>query len=329
MVGDEVRRLMMGRVSTVAVAVVVALGVTACVRVKRPAVRPTAAPAGATLWVDPGNLQNRDLLNGPWGTGRAPEAEATYTFVERKHTGVNPGMTVVDSQGQEWSVKQIPPGALDLEAKVEVTLSRVLSAIGYHQAPVYYLPKFTLKDDWGTHTEVGGRFRLKDESLKEVGDWSWAENPFIGNRAFKGLLALMMVFNSTDLKDNNNSIYEYKVGDRVERWYVVRDLGSALGDTNRLGPYKSNPDAFEQAPFIIGVTNNRVQFAYKGYYERYVRDQIAPADLAWATRLLGQLTDKQWHDAFQAGGYDVETADHFIRTLRLKIREGQAMQRGD
>jgi len=279
------------------------------------------------LWSDPGNIQSKDLFYGQWGVERAPKPGAVFTFVEHKHAGVNPGMTVVDPDGRQWSVKQTPPGALDVEAQVEVTVSRLLQAIGYLQPPVYFLPEFTLKDDWGTHTEVGGRFRLKDESFKERGSWSWPENPFIGTRPYQGLLALMMLFNSTDLKDNNNSIFEYRSGDRVEQWYVVRDLGSALGDTRRLGPFKSDPDAYEHDPFIIGVERNYVRFAYSGYYEKYVRDRISPNDVVWATRLLGGLTDQQWRDAFRAGGYDQQTTARFIRTLRNRIQAGQALSR--
>ena len=184
-----------------------------------------------------------------------------------------------------------------------------------------------MKDAWGSHTEVGGRFRLKDESLKEIGDWSWTHNPFIGSRPYNGLLVLMMIFNSTDLKDDNNSIHEYRNGGRVERWFTVRDLGSALGDTRRLGPYKGDPDAFEHEPYIIGVTRNRVQFAYTGYYERYIKDRISPDDVIWTSRLLGSLTEKQWQDAFRAGGYDEETASRFIAKLREKIRAGEELQR--
>jgi hypothetical protein len=308
------------RISAVMVSAVAAVTVVACVRVKEPAVRPTRAIPGATLWKDPGNIKTKDLFYGQWGSDRAPVADALYTFVEQKHTGTNPGMTVRDPEGREWSVKQIPPGALDVEAKVEVTLSRLLSAIGYYQPADYFLPKFRLKDPWGSHTEVGGRFRLKDEALKEIGDWSWTQNPFIGSRPYNGLLVLMMIFNSTDLKDDNNSIYEYKNGDRLERWFAVRDLGSALGDTRRLGPYKGDVAAFEQEPYIIGVTRNRVQFAYTGFYERYVRNRISPEDVVWTSRLLGSLTEKQFQDAFQAGGYGRETAGRFIAKLQEKIR---------
>lgn len=99
----------------------------------------------------------------------APNPRATYTLVEHKHTGVNLGMTVTDEQGREWSVKQAYPGGLDPEGPVEVVLSRLLSAVGYHQPAVYFLPAFTVKDDWGTHTEVGGRFRFKVDTLQDLG----------------------------------------------------------------------------------------------------------------------------------------------------------------
>jgi hypothetical protein len=308
-------------------AIVAMLVLAGCVRVRQPDTRPTPR-RGATLWKDPGRIATADLINGPWGAEHAPSAKATYRFIERKHKGVNPGMTVVDPDGRAWSVKQTPPGALDHEAQVEVAISRLLSAIGYYQAPVYFLPTFTLNDDRGSHTEVGGRFRLKDKTLKEVGAWSWTSNPFIGTRAYNGLLSAMVMFNSTDLKNENNSIYEHHNGDRVELWYAVRDIGSALGDTRRLGPYKSDPDAFEKEPFIIGVTRNRVRFAYTGYYERYVRDRIAPADVRWTADLLGQLRDSQWQDAFRAGGYDEATATRFIRRLQEKIREGRILGAG-
>jgi hypothetical protein len=139
-------------------------------------VRPTAPPSEApiaSLWERPADLETRDLFNGPWPRNRAPDPQATYTFVEKKHHGVNPGMTVRDPQGRKWSVKQAPTDGQASEAPIEVVLSRMLSAVGYRQPPVYFLPSFTLADDQGTHVERGGRFRLHDKSLKDVGEWSW------------------------------------------------------------------------------------------------------------------------------------------------------------
>jgi hypothetical protein len=317
----------MKRASIVFAAVVVTVSLTSCVRVKAPASRPSAAVPGASLWKMPNDLATRDLYDGPWGRAHAPDPEATYTFVEFKHSGVNPGMTVRDPQGREWSVKQEYPSGLDPEGPVEVALSRLLSGVGYHQPPVYFLPAFTLKDDWGTHVERGGRFRLDEKTLKSAGAWSWQENPFIGTKPYQGLLVLMMLFNNTDLKDSNNTLYERKNGNNVEQWYVVRDIGAALGDTSRYAPRKGHPVSFERHPFILGVNNGHVDFAYKGWYQKLVRDRITPEDLRWTSDLLSRLSERQWRDAFRAGGYDPEVAGRFIRTFQRKINQSREVTR--
>jgi hypothetical protein len=318
---------MMNRIVAAAItAAIIAIAPASCVSAKRP-VKPTGpVPPGASIWQEPKDLATRDLFYGPWGRERAPNPEATYTLVEVKHTGVNLGMTVRDPQGREWSVKQSYAGGMDAEAPAEVALSRLLSAVGYHQPPVYYLHEFRLKDDWGTHMETGGRFRLKLEELDDVGEWAWEDNPFVGSRPYQGLLALLMLFNSTDLKASNNTLYEYRNGNRVERWYAARDIGSALGDTHHLAPRKNNPDAFDREPFILDVKNGHVEFAYNSWYKNYVRDRITPDEVAWATTLLSRLSDKQWHDAFRAGGYDPDVASRFVRRLQQKIKEGQALR---
>ena len=318
---------MLCRMSVVFVAMAVALNVAACGGAKRPSVRPSAAVPGAVLWQQPTDLATRDVYYGPWGSGRAPEPKAIYTLVERKHSGVNLGMTIVDPQGREWSVKQPYPSGLDDEGPVEVALSRVLSAVGYQQPPVYYLPVFTLKDDWGVHTEAGGRFRLKEESLKDVGPWRWEENPFVGTKPYQGLLVLLTMFNSTDLKNSNNSLYERRNGDRVEQWYVVRDIGSALGDTNAISARKNHAETFDRHPFILGVSGGHVEFQSHGWYRGLVRDRITPDDVGWASNLLSRLSDRQWREAFRAGGYQPQVADRFIRKLGDKVRQGQEVTR--
>ena len=321
----------MKRLSIAVMAVLLTVTAVSCARAKRPALQPSAPEPGATLWERPDDIASRDLYHGPWGRELAPDPNATYRFVERKHTGVNLGLTVLDAQGREWSVKQPYPGGLDDEAPAEVALSRVLSGAGYHQPPVYYLPAFTLKDDWGTHTEVGGRFRLKHDALDEAGVWQWEENPFIGSRPYEGLLAILMMFNSNDLKNSNNTLYERKRGNRTERWYVVRDIGSALGDLNRIAPRKNHVESFERQPFVLGFNNGYVVFANNSLYKNLYRDRITAADVAWAANLLAQLSRRQWADAFRAGGYEPDVADRFIRKLHEKIEQGRVMpdRRGD
>src|SRR5260370_476580 len=96
----------------------------------------------AELWQQPADIASLDLEFGPWGKEHAPNADATFTFDHLKTKGVSPGMTVKDPEGREWSVKQSPD-----EGKVEVTLSRVLSALGYRQPPVYHLETFHMTDE--------------------------------------------------------------------------------------------------------------------------------------------------------------------------------------
>ncbi len=311
------------RILTIALAAAV-FG-TACAGVKRPQIQNVPPPPGASMWVEPKDLAARDLYWGPWGAELAPDPTDVYDLVELKHTGVNLGMTVKDSKGREWSVKQPYPGNLDSEAPVEVAVSRLLSAIGYHQPPVYYLPAFTLKDGLGRKVEVGGRFRPKIEGLKEVDTWDWAANPYVGKPEYQGLIVLLMMFNSTDLKSSNNSLYERKDGDYVSQWYLTRDVGSALGDFNRIAPRKNHAESFEQTPFILGVQNGWVQFAYDGWYKNLVVNRITPQDVAWAANLLGGLSDKQMHDAFRAAGYQPEVAQRFIMTLKNKMQQGRSL----
>lgn len=317
---------MMRRMMRLAAAASIAIAVPACAGVGRPQVQNAPPPAGASMWVEPADIATRDLYYGPWGPEFAPDPQDVYELVELKHSGVNLGMTVRDSKGREWSVKQPFPGNLDSEAPVEVVVSRLLSAVGYRQPPVYYLPAFTLEDDFGRKVTVGGRFRPKLDALKEVDDWDWASSPFVGSKEYQGLIVALVMFNSTDLKNSNNSLYEHKDGDLVEQWYVARDVGSALGDTQRMAPRKNHIDSFERMPFILGVnTSGFVEFAYNGWYQNLIRDRITPADVMWISDLFGRLSDKQWQDAFRAASYDPEIAARFVSKLKEKIQQGRAL----
>jgi len=133
------------------------------------------------------------------------------------------------------------------------------------------------------------------------------------------------MFNSTDLKNSNNSLYEHRNGDLIEQWHVTRDLGSALGDMNPIAPRKGHAESFEKAPYIRGVRNGHVYFAYSGIYKNLVRDRITPEDVVWASTLLGRLTDRQWADAFRAAGYEPAVANRFIAKLKEKIQQGYAL----
>jgi hypothetical protein len=294
-------------------------------------VEPTAPPSNARLaelWQSPEAagarpIASRDVFSGPWGSENAPDPHAIYTFVERKQHGTNPGITVLDPKGREWHVKQPPHTEQGAEGPVEIVLSRILSAVGYHQPPVYFVPSLTVKDESGTHVEPGGRFRLTEKSIKAVDNWSWQQNPFVGMRPYNGLLVILALFNSSDIKNENNVLYEVRnPGAGPKQWYVVRDLGTALGETGRLAPLRDNPDVFERQPFILSVTDGLIRFNYHGWHQELFR-QIKPLDAGFAADLLEQLTDEQWRDAFRAGGYSQQIGGRFIARLHERIAEAR------
>ena len=276
----------------------------------------------AELWEEPTDIADRNLFDGPWGKDLAPDPTVIYSFVSAKSVGISPGYSVTDANGMEWSVKQGP------EAKVEVVMSRIVSAVGYHQPPVYYLPKWTLAEGLSQRPETEARFRPKHSVLKDEGPWSWHENPFIGTRPFNGLRVLMMILNESDLKDSNNTLYAVKehgeAPGTARRWYVVRDIGTALGETGRLNPMRNDPGKFERTRFITRVKNGEVEFDYDGRHQE-LADHLTTADVRWMCDLLAQLRPEQWRDAFRAGGYEAAMSERFIARIKAKITEGQAL----
>ena len=277
----------------------------------------------AELWEEPRDPESRDMIYGPWGREYAPNAQETFTFSRPKSHGVSPGFDVKDADGREWSVK------FGDEGHVEVFLSRILSAVGFHQAPVYYVDAFALRDARGTHPKFpGARFRPKVPELKELGDWSWQRNPFVGTKPYQGLLVILLLFNSSDLKNSNNSLFEYRDGAKKERWYVVRDLGTALGETARLDPKRNDPDLFGKLRFIKRLhENGLVEFSYHGRHQELYLERITADDVKWACDRLSRLTDRQWSEAFKSAGYDDEPASRFLVTIKQRIDQGRTLQK--
>ncbi len=276
----------------------------------------------AELWKDPGP-QPRDLFWGIGGKKYAPPPDAVYKLESRDDTGFSVSYDVVSPDGMEWSAKIGP------EAQTEVVVSRLLWALGYHQPPVYYLPSWKL-DSGGKELRVESeaRFRPKLDGLERRDDyWHWADNPFSGTRPFKGLLVTLLILNSSDLKDDNNSIYEVTEpwNEGAPRWFVVRDVGASLGETGKLYPRRNWLEGFEKHGFIKSVGDGRVELYYNGRHEELL-SMIEPADVQWAAQQMQRLTDAQWRDAFRAANYADPIAGRFIRRIRQKIANGIALR---
>jgi hypothetical protein len=313
---------------------VLTLSVNACGG-RVPATTTIDEPVGAQLgelWVEPRDLESRDLFHGAGGPALAPDPSTRFQLVTVDDSGFSPGYDVRDPQGTAWNVK------LGIEAQPEIVASRVLWALGYHQPPTYLLRNWELTGTGGGPQTIA-RFRREPAGQKIVSDWSWYENPFAATRPFKGLVVANLLLNNWDLKTSNNKIYDLTdPANERRRVYVVRDLGASLGKTTfpkflAWTPFRGMPqgsrnhvDDFEEQGFIRGVEGERVKFEYNGANARLV-NALTVDDVVWTCRLLARISDDQWNDAFRAAAYPEAERARFIRKLKAKITEGLALSR--
>jgi hypothetical protein len=272
------------------------------------------------LWVAP--VAGRDLLHGPGGPALAPDPHARYRIIAVKVGGFSEGYDVEDERGRVWSAK-LPP-----EASTEVVASRLHWGIGYHQPPLYFLPAWHASGTTMPNPQLPARFR-EDEpdfhGLTRKGEWSFADNPFVGTRQLAGLLVLQAMLGNSDLKPSNNSLYTLdREVEGARRWYVVRDTGHTFGRRGVINAPRGEIEVFERSGFIRGVDGSRVEFEGGGRHEGLFAD-ISVADVRWVCERLDTLTDRQWQDAFRAGGYEPGVAGRFIRALKRKIAAGLAL----
>ena len=173
--------------------------------------------------------------------------------------------------------------------------------------------------------EGQARFRLEPPHQKKVAEWSWRKNPFIGTRELSGLFVLMVLFNNWDLKTAQNAVYEVKEnGDTAHTWYMVRDLGAALGRSAWLNfGSKDDSVAFAHEPFVLRVEGNRVRFGFKGgWMEPQLHSSVTPAQLRWVCGFAGAPIAEAMARRVSRGGYDEARGATVYPTLEAEGRRG-------
>lgn len=287
-----------------------------------PPIQPTAAEGNIRqeLWVEPSS--SRDLFYGVGGRELAPQRDAVYEIEKRDPSGFSTTLDMKDPSGREWSAK------LGAEAQAEVVSSRIAWGMGYHQPPSYFVATFKAKEGRDELQEQHARLRPKVSWIDSRETWSWHQNPFVDTQAYRGLLVLMMVLNSTDLKDDNNNTYLVRRRGRAPvLWYTVKDLGASLGATGKLYPERNDIDEFEKHGFIERVEGRTVRFAFGGRHQELVKS-LTVDDVKWTCRRLARLSDRQWEQAFTAGGYPENVRRRYIARIKDKIAEGLALREG-
>jgi hypothetical protein len=299
---------------------------------------PKTAPASLEeIWIEPTDLERRDLFRGP-ADGPAPAQEqASFAFVKKDTSGRSPGYDARDANGVVWSVKLGP------EAQSEVTASRLLWAIGFHQPPTFHMREWKLTDapvagqEDDDDRQFGGRFRPEIPGWTVVDDWKWNDNPHMTWRPHAGLLVAQMFINNWDLKSSNNKLYEINnPSSGPRRRYMVRDLGASLGSNEQAKwlrwtqlrtsqGSKNDLAGFLESGFIDHVKDGKIVFEYSGPNKPLV-ENITPDDVRWTSQLLSRLSDQQWRDAFRAGGYSPEDSAKYVARFKERIAEGLAVK---
>jgi hypothetical protein len=289
------------------------------------------------LWREPGDIHLKNLFYGAGGKEHAPKGN--FKFVEEDLGGTNPKFKIEDEQGVRWKVK------LGREARPEVSATRLLWAVGYFTDEDYYLPELQVQgmkrlkrgqNFVSAEGKIqGARLERHRVGEKKIADWSWFKNPFVGTKELNGLKVLMALINNTDLKKENNSIYDEE---GIENRYVVTDLGASFGKTGSIFSQSiGNANDYANSKFIKKVKTQEIDFVmhnrppfififYLPYYVDRTRMQkivkhIVREDGKWIGQMLSQLSAQQIADAFRAGGFTPQEIASYTIAIQRRIAE--------
>jgi hypothetical protein len=290
---------------------------------------------GAVLWQPPVDIECRDLFYGAGGREGAPDPSMPFTYVRRQKSGTQKKIVVEDVDGRKWTVKFGP------EARPETAATRVVWAAGYHVDQDYFVPRARIVGEKNIDAR-DVRFERRDDGYKEVGNWAWDDNPFLGTRELEGLKVVMALLKNWDLTTRNNDIVIRKKESGPQIYYVA-DLGASLARTGTFlngvplfgnmpvnlsfapNKAKGNPYAFADERFIREVRGGRVYFNIRRSHSRDRINSVSVECARWMGALLGHLSDKQLTDAFCASGYDPAETTLYVSIMRARIIELQRL----
>ena len=176
--------------------------------------------------------------------------------------------------------------------------------------------------------ESEARFRPKLPTLTAGEVWKWADNPFRGAREFRGLLVVLLMLNSTDLKDTNNSDLR-REGGRGRR--PRAGFSSATSAPRSARPASSFHAATgskdsRRSGFITRVSGQQVEFDYRRPASGTADDDHARRTCSGRRSGCSGSPTQQWRDAFRAGNYAEPSPTATSRRIKTKIADGLALR---
>ena len=222
--------------------------------------RPTWRSSGST------RAQRRAICSGELAASSSRRRRLRRSrSVARDDSGFSVSYDVTSPDGTEWSAKIGP------EAQTEVVMSRILWGLGYHQPPIYYLPSWTRLERRRTS---GARERSAIPS-EAVTARSRARILGVGRESVSRRARVPRpARGAADVEQHRSEGRQQRdlrrrrtSWDGASRWFLVRDLGAALGETGKLYPRRNWLEGFERSGFITSVSGDRVEFDYHGRHQ--------------------------------------------------------------
>ena len=111
-----------------------------------------------------------DVFRGP-DTGAGP-ARGNWSVTSSKSDGVTPGFSIKDAQGQRWFLKFDPPGRRDMATGTEVTVTKLLWALGYNvpENHIAYLRRdqLVIAENAGFTPPGGKRRKMRTDDIDSL-----------------------------------------------------------------------------------------------------------------------------------------------------------------
>jgi hypothetical protein len=292
-----------------------------------------AEPAGArpVLWIDQGDIGQRDLY---WGAGSPDGApQPPFTFEEEDTGGTSPKLHVTDARGTRWTMK-FSGGTNNNEVHAEIAAGRLSWALGYLVEETYFVPEGRI-DGVGRlgrareSVEPDGRFRLArfekraDKGTELDASWTLDENPFADSKELSGLKLLSGLLHNWDARPQNLGVILVRPEGRTpEHRFVVTDLGATFGHMARgllERRSKWNLEHYRAQNFLAGADEKIVRLNYRSVFPF---DPKIPTEHArWFADLVSRLREDQVRRAFDASGAGPEEAAGFTAAFLEKVAQ--------
>ena len=285
------------------------------------------------MWLDPGNVADKDLR---WGAGSADRQPAPpFTFLKEDLSGTKPKVRVTDKNGVTWNIKLAGPREEKNEVHAELAANRIVSALGYCAEEDYFVREGKI-EQLGTlgraKSAIGAdgsfqsaRFERRDDSVEHShAHWLYDDNPFVGTKELSGLQILLVLLNNWDNRSDNTAI------DRIERpdgtfedCYLVSDWGASFGLMSGRPNWSPAPtrwrlDDYKRQPLTRGVADGTLKLEYAG---QHPIDGVPVEHARWFAELASRLRPEQVRAAFAAAGASPDEANGFAARLLEKIEE--------